>query len=212
MKPRLVMGLVMMAAWPAMGQILGLPVGGGAAVPAAGAWPLSGGGVFNGEVNLYGGRVAAVPVDGLVVFADAGVIDMEGMDAGLGVQGGTLYRLPFRWPVEVALRATAGWGATDSDQGNEMELTTFNGGMLISKLYQNFFTPYGFIGANYLDSEVSPAGGAAEIREDMTELMLTGGVAATPGEALTVYLEASYLDTTEWIEDVFFAAGARWVY
>ena len=39
-----------------------------------------------------------------------------------------------------------------------------------------------------------------------------GGGAAVPGEALTVYLEASYLDTTEWIEDVFFAAGARWVY
>ena len=212
MKPRLVMGLVMMAAWPAMGQILGLPVGGGAAVPAAGAWPLSGGGVFNGEVNLYGGRVAAVPVDGLVVFADAGVIDMEGMDAGFGAQGGVLYSLPFRWPVDVALRATAGWGATDSDHGNEIELTTCNGGVVISKLYQHFFTPYGFIGANYLDSDVVPAGGGAKLREDMTELMLTGGVSATPGEALTVYLEASYLDTTEWIEDVFFAAGARWVY
>ena len=212
MNVRWVMGLVMASALPAGGQIMGLPVAGGAAAMPAGDWPVSGGGVFNGEVNLYGARMACALRGGWMVFGDVGVMDLEGMDSGFGTQGGVVYTLPFRWPVDVALQATTGWGGADSGHGKEVALTTVNGGILISKLQENFLTPYGFIGANRLDSEVRPGRGASAVRTDMMDLMLAGGIAATPGDVLTVYLEAVYLDTTEWIEDVFFSAGVRWVF
>jgi opacity protein-like surface antigen len=204
--------MVVMFAASAMAQILGLPVGGGAAAPEAGAWRVSGGGVFNGDLSLYGGRVSYAPIKGLSVFGDAGALDIEKKDIGLAFQGGAQYTLPLDLPVDLALRASAGMGSADEgNRKDDVKMTTFNGGLLASKTFE-LFTPYAFIGVSFLDAEARLFKSNRTIQYDETDIMLAGGVSVAPSEQLSVYLEVAFIELTEWIDDAFFAAGVRWAF
>jgi hypothetical protein len=211
MKKCMWMLVVMAFAASAMGQILGLPVGGGAVAPGAGTFAVSGGGVFNGDVSLYGGRVAYGVTEGLAVFGDAGLMDVDGLDIGFAFQAGALYVLPFELPVDLALRATAGTGSADTDNGNDVSLMSLNGGLVVSKTL-DIFTPYAFLGLSYVDTEVTPNKRSRSIQEDMTDVMLAGGVSVAPTEQLSLYVEVALIELTEWIDDVFVGAGVRWAF
>lgn len=211
MKKCVWMLVVMAFAASAMGQIMGLPVGGGAATPNAGTLQVSGGGVFNGDLSLYGGRVAYGVADSLLVFGDVGLMDLDGLDIGFSFQAGATYALPFELPVDLALRATAGMGSADTDNGNDVSLMSLNGGLVVSKTL-DMFTPYAFIGFSFVDSEVTPNKRSRAIQEDMTDMMLAGGISVAPTEQLSLYVEVAFIELTEWIDDVFVGVGARWAF
>jgi hypothetical protein len=212
MKKWMVGIMAVMVAGSALAQILGLPIGGGAAAPGAGAWRVSGGGVFNGDLSLYGGRVGYAPIDGLLVFGDVGALDINKKDIGMAFQGGAQYTLPLDLPVDLALRASAGMGSADEgSREDDVKMTTFNGGLLASKTFE-LFTPYAFVGVSFLDAEARLYKSGRTAQYDETDVMLAGGVSVSPNENLSVYLEVAFIELTEWIDDAFFAAGVRWAF
>jgi opacity protein-like surface antigen len=76
----------------------------------------------------------------------------------------------------------------------------------------DIFTPYAFLGLSYVDTEVTPNKRSRAIQDDMTDVMLAGGVSVAPTEQLSLYVEVALIELTEWIDDVFVGAGVRWAF
>ncbi len=195
--------MVLMFALPALAQLAGLPIAGGAEAPA-GMMQGSGGLVLGDDFNLYGVRGTFAPIEGLAMFGDAGVLDPDMGDMGWALQGGGLFVLPLGLPVDLGLRGAIGFGGFDADvPGADASATlmTLNGGVLASKKIE-MITPYAFAGINYADTTVDIDGGG-EISDDETDLAVAAGASFALNEQISFYGEIAYID------DPFFGLGAR---
>lgn len=204
MKKWIIVLVVSMLAVSAMAQLAGLPIAGGAAAPGAGLLRASGGVVLGDDFNLYGGRLTFAPIQALALFGDAGAIDPDGADMGWAVQGGGLFTLPLGLPVDVALRGALGVAKFDLDAGGDITTMTVNGGVLVSKTF-DMFTPYGFLGVNYADTEADVPG-LAKVTDDETDLAVAGGVNIALNDQLSLYAEIAHID------DTFFGFGAGFTF
>ena len=192
--------VVLMLAAPAMAQLAGLPIAGGAtAMKGVGA---SGGVVLGDDFNLYGARVNFAPADGVLFFGDAGALDPDEGDMGWAIQGGGQFTLPVELPVDLALRGAIGFGGFDAEEVDvSATLMTLNGGLVVSKTIETL-TPYAFLGINYADTTVEIKGYDEE-SEDETDAVVAGGLSVALNEQISLYGEIAYID------DVFFGFGAR---
>lgn len=193
---------VLMFAVPAMAQLIGLPIGGGAEAPA-GKLQAGAGLVVGDDFNMYGVRGIFAPVEGLAVFGDAGLLDPDGGDMGWAIQGGGLFVLPLGLPVDLGLRGAVGFGGFDVDEGVDasVSILTLNGGVLASKKIE-MLTPYAFAGLNYADTTVD-VDGHGEHSDDETDLAVAAGVSFALNEQISFYGEIAHID------DVFFGLGGR---
>lgn len=184
---------------PAMAQLAGLPIAGGAVAPA-GKMQASAGVVVGDDFNTYGVRGSFAPIEGLGLFGDAGLLDPDGGDMGWAVQGGGLFVLPLGLPVDLGLRGALGFGGYDV-HGGDATLFTLNGGLLASKTIEQF-TPYAFAGLNYFKWEVD-VDHFGSVDDDETDLAIAGGVSFALTEQISIYGEIAHID------DVFFGFGGR---
>ena len=203
MKKALIGLVVLTCALPALAQLAGLPIAGGAEAPA-GLVQGSGGLVLGDDFNMYGVRGTFAPVQNLAMFGDAGLLDPDEGDMGWAFQGGGLFVLPLGLPLDVGLRGALGYGGFDVDEAGvegEATILTLNGGVLASKKIE-MFTPYAFAGLNYADTEVD-IDGYGEASDDETDLAVAAGVVVALNEMISFYGEIAHVD------DPFFGLGAR---
>lgn len=202
MRKRLLVLAVAMVAGPALAQLGGLPIAGGADPLAAGAFRASGGIVISDDANVYGGRGTFAPMEGLALFGDLGAIDFDipGADLGWAVQGGGLFTLPVDLPVDLGVRGTLGMASASGD-GGDVTWTTLNGGVLASKKIE-MFTPYGFLGLNFSKYEYD-TDGMGDFDDDETDLAIAGGAVFALNEQISFYGEIAHID------DVIFSLGGR---
>lgn len=197
------MALVVLAfAVPALAQLAGLPIAGGAVAPE-GLMQASGGVVFGDDFNTYGVRGTFAPIEGLALFGDAGALDPDEGDLGWAVQGGGLFVLPLELPVDLGIRGALGFGGFDADVPGvdaTATLMTLNGGVLASKTI-DMLTPYAFAGINYVDTTVEVNG--HDSSDDETDLAIAGGAVFAVNEMLSFYAEIAHID------DLFFGLGGR---
>jgi hypothetical protein len=188
---------------PAMAQFAGLPIAGPATVTAGGATWVSAGAVIGDDFNLYGGRLSFSPIGRLALFADVGAIDPDDGDLGLSFQGGMQFTLPLNEsPVDVAARAT--WGHAGFDvKGGDVKMSGFNIGALVSRDLDSF-SPYVFLGLNFVDSEVKHSEGKHS--DDETDLAAAFGALLHLGHQFALYGEVAHVD------DLFFSVGLRRVF
>ena len=198
MKKWIIVLVALMMAVPAMAQLAGLPIAGGAG--AGQGVQASGGIVLGDDFNLYGVRLALAPAPQLKIFGDVGALDPDEGDMGFGAQGGVQYTLPVDLPVDLAVRGVVGMAAFDLD-GGDVTMLDLNGGLVVSKTIEQF-TPYGFVGLNYLDTEIDLDGGG-EVSDDETDLAVAGGVVFAVSEQLSFYAEIAHID------DLFVGGGVR---
>ena len=191
---------VLMFAVPALAQLAGLPIAGGADAMGAGGLRASGGLTLGDDFNLYGVRGTFAPIEGLAVFGDAGLIDPDIGDMGWALQGGGLFTLPLGLPVDVGIRGTLGLAGYDFD-GGSASFKNINGGVLASKKIE-MFTPYAFAGINYIDAELD-IDGLGDVSDDETDLAVAGGAVIALNEQISFYGEIAYID------DPFFGLGGR---
>ncbi len=191
---------VLMVAGPAMAQLAGLPIAGGATSTMG--FGGSGGVVLGDDFNLYGVRGNFAPADGVAFFGDVGALDPDEGDMGWAVQGGGLFTLPVGLPVDLALRGAVGFGGFDAEDADvSATLMTLNGGVVVSKTI-DMITPYAFLGINYADTTVEVRG-HDDVSDDETDAALAGGVSVALSEQISLYAEIAYID------DVFFGFGGR---
>lgn len=202
MKKLIGFGLVLMLAVPVLAQFAGLPIAGGAGLSQPGALNVLGGAVIGDDFNTYGVRLGYAVLDNLTLFADAGALDPDMGDMGWAFQGGGLFTLPLPdLPVDIGIRGTVGYAGFDIE-GGDITVLDLMGGVLVSKTIDQI-TPYGFIGVNYMDSEVK-LHGYGKGSDDQTDLAVAGGVEFALTNEFLLYGEVAYID------DVFVGFGARW--
>ena len=205
MKRAMVILAVLACTVPALAQLAGLPIAGGADGMAAGGMRASGGLVLGDDFNLYGVRGTFAPIENLALFGDAGLIDPDMGDMGWALQGGGLFMLPLGLPVDVGVRGALGFGGFDADIPGvdaTATLTTINGGVLASKKIE-MITPYAFAGLNYAKTKVEIDGADGDASDDETDLAIAGGATVSLNEQISFYGEIAYID------DPFFGAGMR---
>lgn len=203
MKKCMVILVVAMFAGPALAQLAGLPIAGGAVAPA-GLVQASGGVVIGDDFNTYGVRGTFAPIEGLAVFGDAGLLDPDEGDMGWAIQGGGLFVLPLGLPVDLGLRGAIGFAGYDYDEAGvdaSVTMMTLNGGVLASKTIDQL-TPYAFAGINYVET-TADIDGYGDVDDDETDLAVAGGVVFALTEQISLYGEIAYID------DVFFGLGGR---
>lgn len=198
MKKWMTVLVVVMMAVPALAQLAGLPIAGGALADAG--LRASGGIMVGDDFNMYGVRATFSPAQGLALFGDAGALDPDHGDMGWAFQGGAQFTLPLGAPVDLALRGVAGLAGYDFD-GGDVSMLDLNGGLVVSKTIEQL-TPYGFVGINYIDSEVDIDHGG-KVSDDETDLAVAAGVSFALNEKLSFYAEIAHID------DPFFGGGAR---
>ena len=203
MKQIVVMTVV--AVWtavPAFAQFGGVPVAGGAAVPATGETTVTAGAVVGDDYHLYGGRMSFAPLRRLALTADLGAIDPNGGDIGLAFQLGGRFTLPLGEdnPVNAALRALWGHASFDGRSG-DVEADSFHLGVVVSREF-SLFTPYVLAGLTFVDTETKTSEGKRS--NDSTEAALGFGAQLNLTEKWAMYAEFLYID------DPFWALGARW--
>lgn len=204
MKKLMLVSVILTWTLPAMAQLLGLPVAGGAAAPDVGKWEMSGGAVVGEDISLYGARMNYSPAKGVALMGDAGVLDLdvEGARIGWCVQGGGMLSLPFDLPVDLGVRATAGYGMSELKGGpGDTRWMNVTAGLVLSKTF-GMFTPYALFGGHYMDTEVDP-GDSAKVSDDQTDPMAVAGLMVATGEFWSMYGEFAYID------DPFVAIGVR---
>lgn len=202
MKKWMLTGCGCLLAVAAQAQFAGLPVADGAAAET-GETRLAAGTVMSDDFNLYGGRALFAPFQGLALFADGGVIDPDGGDPGLALQGGAKLALPFsKSPVAVALRATWGYAGYDI-RGGDVKGYGFSAGALVSRDVQ-LFVPYAFLGLNFTDTTVKTGGTKDDDRE--TDLAAAAGLRLRLGDRFSLYAEVAHVD------EVLFGLGAGWTF
>jgi hypothetical protein len=193
MRIRIMLAGVLLGAGSVTAQFMGLPVGGGPAMPAPGAWRVSGGGVFHSDLQLLGGRVAHGLTKNWLVFVDGGMTDHRdaGLDNGWAFQAGAGYALPFDWPVDAALRATAGFLQADGAAGAEVSQRNLQGGLWVGRTY-GAWTPYGFLGLDFLQTQVDD--GTQGVSEDQADPVLVAGISVALNPAVALYAEAAFIE------------------
>ena len=102
---------------------------------------------------VYGGRLEYGFRGGWKAFADAGLLDPEDADTGMGIQLGAQYSLDRPWePYDLAIRGSAGWSSFSDDFGLDFTWITLSLNALISKP-MDAWTPYGVFGVRLLREE-----------------------------------------------------------
>ncbi len=205
MKKRLLMVCLLWIPVPALAQFLGLPIADDAKAPTMGTTRISAGGVQGDEFNLYGGRLSFAPIGRLALFADVGAIDPDRGDLGFACQLGAQFTLPLGQsrPVDVALRAAWDQARFDLDAG-DVESSGFNAGVLVSREVK-LFSPYAYLGLNFVDSEVKVKGGG-KASDDSTDLAVAVGTLIRLADPFALYVEFAHVD------DPFVNFGGRWTF
>jgi hypothetical protein len=205
MKRCLMLACLLLAPLSARAQFLGLPIAATARAPAMGETTVSAGGVLGDDFNVYGGRLSFAPLGRLALFADVGAIDPDGGDMGFAFQLGGSFTLPLNKsnPVDVALRAVWDRAGFDLDAG-EVTASGFNAGVLVSREVK-LFSPYAYLGLNFLDSEVKLKGGGKG-SDDSTDLAVAIGTLIRLTQPFALYLEFAHVD------DPFVNFGGRWTF
>lgn len=182
----------------ARAQFAGLPFADSAAAPAEGLMRVSGGAVIGDEAGAYGGRLTYGFVEGVALFADLGMLEVDVGDEGPAYQVGAKLTLPLGLPVDLAVRGAVGLANVEVGR-RDLNITAVNFGGLISTAFE-FFTPYAFAGLHYMD----PDRGDSE-----TELMLAAGVLISLTEPFSLYGEILKCEIAQ-LDDLFFGLGASW--
>jgi len=202
MKKWIGIALVLMLAVPAMAQFAGLPIAGGAGLATPSSFNASGGIVLSDDFNTYGVRGAFAVMENLTLFGDAGALDPDEGDMGWAIQGGGVFTLPLQdLPVDVGIRGALGYAGYDMD-GGDATMMDFMAGVLASKSIDQF-TPYAFLGFNYLKWEVDVDGPYGKVDDDETDLAIAGGCEFALTEQFSIYGELAHID------DLFFGLGGR---
>ena len=201
MKKVISFGWVLMLAVPALAQMAGMPIAGGAGYSQPGTLTGSGGVVIGDDFNTLGVRGGVAVLANLTLFGDVGVLDPDHGKTGWTIQGGGGLTLPRPGRLfDVGLRATLGYAGYDI-QGGDMKIMDVMGGVLVSRPI-GIFTPYGVLGINYMDTdETTRAYGKRN--SDHTDLALAGGLELELTPKLSLYAELLHID------DVFWALGGR---
>lgn len=203
--------VLVMAAVPASAQLLGLPVAEGAAALEPGAMAVSGGITIGDNVNMYGGRFRMGLMEGMDIFADAGLLDPDGAKMGPAIQFGGKFALPLDIPFDVAVRGALGYGMYDLKTtagdfvavSGDVDVLTINVGGVAS-MDIDMITVYGFLGLNHTRSKVTikMAGlGSASGSHSDTDPALAAGAILKLNEQISLYAELAYID------DPFFSIG-----
>lgn len=203
MKQWIAILVLLMLAAPAMAQLVGLPIADGAGAPDARLLQASAGIQVGDDVNMYGGRATFAPMDALSIFADVGLVDWDSsaIKLGYGGQVGALYSLPLDLPVDLGVRVALGAGRADLKRHGNTTWFTLNSGVLAS-LTIDRFTPYAFVGINYINSKIS--GRSVSRSHDDTDPALGGGVVVELLDNVSVYAEIMHIDSA------FFGIGGRY--
>ncbi len=113
------------------------------------------------DVSLYGGRFSYGIMDGLSVFAGAGLYDPDRGDSEPYFQIGSKYTLPVDAPVDLALRGAFGlvsfdesWSGAGESQKFTIDYWMLNVGVLASMPIDTMITVYGFGGISYQNIKV----------------------------------------------------------
>lgn len=202
MKKAIGLGLIWMLTVPAMAQIVGLPIAGGAGLAKAGSINVSGGAVLGDDFNLYGIKGGVAVMENLSLFGDVGVLDPDQGDTGWALQGGGLFTLPLQnLPVDIGLRATLGYAGYDLKDEGDLTFMSLNAGVLVSKTIKQF-TPYAFLGINHVRAEADVKG-FGKVKDNNTDPAFAGGVEFALTEQFSIYGEVAHID------DPFFGFGGR---
>ncbi len=176
------------------------------------------GGITMGEIddmdlNMYGGRINYGLMDGVSVFAGGGLIDPDHFDTEIYLQAGGKYQLPLDLPVDLAVRAAAGFTSIEEKSAGvkaTADILMLNGGLLASMSLDYGLTVYGFGGLSFqkMDTEVSYTdwrGARVKDSDDdtETELAIAGGAIFNLNNAISFYAEVAHID------DLYLSAGAK---
>jgi len=136
----------------------------------------------------------------LTLFGDVGLLDPDDGKTGWAVQGGGLVSLPKNGLMDVGLRATVGYAGYDV-KGGDAKIMDVMGGVLISRKL-GIFTPYGFLGINYMDTDTKTHADGKKSNND-TDVALAGGLELELTQQFSLYGELLHVD------DFFWGLGAR---
>jgi len=197
-----------MFAMVAHAQQFGIPVATDASPVMPGTFDASGGFVFGDDVNFYGGRFNYNTTEELSVFGDLGLIDIDDLDMGFGLQGGVLYRLPEiqDMPFDFGVRGTLGYGAVSDDL--DVDYLTFSVMGLASFTIDEMFSVYGVLGLAYVRQEVSGRieGFRVSVTDSDMEPAIGVGVLANFTPEIAAYAEFLHVD------DGWFGLGAKFYF
>lgn len=200
MKRMIGFGWVLMLAVPALAQMAGMPIAGGAGRSQPGTFTGSGGVVIGDAYNAYGVRGGIAVLANLTLFGDLGLLDPDHGKTGWAIQGGGLLALKQHGLMDVGLRATVGYAGYDIT-GGDAEIMDVMGGVLISRKL-GIFTPYGFLGINYMDMDTQTHADGKKSHND-TDVALAAGLELELAPSFSLYGELLHID------DFFWGLGAR---
>ncbi len=192
-----------LAPWTVHAQGLGLPLGETAAPFETGQVRATGAITLGDDVDLYGARVAYATSPNLQIFGDAGIVDIDAFDSGLGLQGGLIYRIEMDAPIDLGLRGT-GYTAFLDDLDH---LFGFSAGVLVSVPVADApLSLYGYVGLAHTRLKASfrhPVFGRVRFRDNNTEPAITLGALFAVNDQFSLFGEFSHVD------DPFVSIGAR---
>ena len=177
-------------------------------------------GVNFGPHSMYAGaRGAFGPMDDLLVFADAGLADVDRWDGGACFQGGGMFTLPIPLPVDIAIRGTIYKPFIDS----HVRIWGGTLGGIISRDLESIvpgLSTYGYIGLDLRTTTESvrlwnepadaPAndvvrtlGGKVNVTDDSLDVAVALGAVFRIDDRISAYGEISHDD------DLFIGGGCR---
>jgi len=157
------------------------------------------------DLSTYGARLSRGLVEGLTVFGDLGIVDVDDVDYGPGVQLGAVGAVPIELPVDVAGRGTV--NVCTFDEGDMFGGTL---ALLVSRQLSALpeFSLYVGAGAAYteFDSDGVKEDGTPIGPDGKTEALVSGGALCDFDENWSAFAEFDY------VEDPFYAGGLqfRW--
>ncbi len=206
--------LACITATAVMAQGIGLQIADTAVPLAIGQARVTGGFVVADEVAFIGGRAALGLSEAVGVFADVGMLDVDGADSGPALQGGLTFAIPAAVPVDLSVRGTL-FSAFIED----VDVFGFSiAGVMSGDLGQIVpgMSVFGAVGLVYTSWEIDVEipnleinglvileGSTESFSEDETDPLISGGVLFEFNEVFSVYAEISHID------DILFGAGAR---
>ena len=177
-----------------------MPIAGGAWRSQPGAFTGSGGVVIGDDYTTYGVRGGIAVLANLTLFGDMGLLDPDHGKTGWTIQGGGLLTLPPYGLMDVGLRATVGYAGYDI-KGGDAEIMDVMGGVLMSRKL-GIFTPYGFLGINYMDTDTQTHADGNKSHND-TDVALAAGLELELAPQFSLYGELLHID------DLFYGLGGR---
>ncbi len=186
--------LITLGAVNSYAQLLGLPVATDATPVQRGTFAGSAGLVLSDDINSYGGRFEFNVDESITVFGDLGIVDIDGFDAGFGIQGGGLYRFHdiADLPLDFGVRGTLGY-ATVSDTV-DVDILSLSVMGLVSYSIDDMISVYGFLGISHARVEISING--FSFSDSDTEPAIGGGVMLSFNPQFSAYAELGIIDDT----------------